>query len=66
MLLVLEKILKNCDGNRFNQPSKQSNNRAENLLFNKSVDKYLLKSPYKNGKVTLPSSISSGQKTYIY
>ena len=38
------------------------NNRAESTFFDKSVDKYLIKVPVKKGKVTLPSSISSGQK----
>ena len=38
------------------------NNRAESTFFDKSVDKYLIKVPIKKGKVTLPSSISSGQK----
>lgn len=36
--------------------------RQETTFFNKSVDKYLLSIPLKNGKITLPSSISSGQK----
>ncbi|WP_267403641.1 MULTISPECIES: patatin-like phospholipase family protein [unclassified Chryseobacterium] len=36
--------------------------RQETTFFNKSVDKYLLSIPLQNGKITLPSSISSGQK----
>ncbi|WP_294286993.1 patatin-like phospholipase family protein [uncultured Chryseobacterium sp.] len=36
--------------------------RQETTFFNKSVDKYLLSIPLKNGKINLPSSISSGQK----
>ncbi|MCS3867462.1 NTE family protein [Chryseobacterium ginsenosidimutans] len=36
--------------------------RQETSFYNKSVDKYLLSIPLKNGKITLPSSISSGQK----
>lgn len=36
--------------------------RQETTFFNKSVDKYLLSIPLKNGKITLPSSISTGQK----
>ena len=36
--------------------------RQETSFFNKSVDKYLLSIPLKNGKITLPSSISTGQK----
>lgn len=38
------------------------NNRSESTFFDKSTDKYLLKVPIKKGKVTLPSSITSGQK----
>ena len=36
--------------------------RQETSFFNKSVDKYLLTIPLKNGKVSFPSSISTGQK----
>ncbi|RNA61017.1 patatin [Chryseobacterium nematophagum] len=36
--------------------------RQESSFFNKSVDKYLLSIPINNGKITLPSSISTGQK----
>jgi NTE family protein len=36
--------------------------RQETTFFNKSVDKYLLTIPLKDGKITLPSSISTGQK----
>lgn len=36
--------------------------RQETTFFNKSVDKYLLTIPLKNGKISLPSSISTGQK----
>lgn len=36
--------------------------RQETSFYNKSVDKYLLSIPLKNGKITLPSSISTGQK----
>ena len=36
--------------------------RQETTFFNKSVDKYLLTIPLKNGKVSFPSSISSGQR----
>ena len=55
----IEKIILDTDFYNliFNQ-----NNRAESSFFNKSVDKYLLKVPIKNGKATLPTSISSGQK----
>lgn len=37
-------------------------NRKETPLFNKSIDKYILTIPIKGGKITLPSSISTGQK----
>jgi len=36
--------------------------RQETTFFNKSVDKYLLTIPLKNGKVSFPSSISTGQR----
>lgn len=36
--------------------------RQETTFFNKSVDKYLLSIPLKDGKISLPSSISTGQK----
>ena len=55
----IEKIVKETDF--YNLISSQ-NNRAESSFFDKNVDKYILKVPIKNGKVTLPSSISSGQK----
>ena len=55
----IEKII--LDTDFYNLISNQ-NNRAESSFFNKSVDKYLLKVPIKNGKATLPTSISSGQK----
>ncbi len=55
----IEKIVMETD---FYNLLNNANNRAETSFFNKSVDKYILKVPIKNGKVTLPSSISSGQK----
>lgn len=55
----IEKIVMETD---FYNLLSNSNNRAEASFFDKSVDKYILKVPIKNGKVTLPSSISSGQK----
>lgn len=55
----IEKIVLETDF--YNLISNQ-NNRAESSFFDKNVDKYLLKVPIKKGKVTLPSSISSGQK----
>ncbi len=36
--------------------------RKESSFFNKTNEKYILNVPLKNGKVTLPSSISTGQK----
>lgn len=36
--------------------------RQETSFFNKSVDKYLLTIPLRNGKVSFPSSISTGQR----
>ena len=36
--------------------------RQETSFFSKSVDKYLLTVPLRNGKVSLPSSISTGQR----
>ncbi len=36
--------------------------RQETSFFSKSVDKYLFTVPLKNGKITLPSSISTGQR----
>lgn len=59
----IEKIVKETDF--YNLISKQSN-RVDASFFDKSVDKYLLKVPVKNGKVTLPTSISSGhQNLYL-
>ncbi len=58
----IEKIVMETD---FYNLLSNANNRAETSFFNKSVDKYLLKVPIKNGKVTLPSSITSGQKKHI-
>ncbi|GGP03469.1 patatin [Cloacibacterium rupense] len=55
----IEKIVMDTD---FYNLLSNANNRSESSFFNKSVDKYILKVPIKNGKVTLPSSISSGQK----
>lgn len=55
----IEKIVMETD---FYSLLSNADNRAETSFFNKSVDKYLVSVPIKNGKVTLPSSISSGQK----
>ena len=55
----IEKIVMDTD---FFSLIRDSKSRKEASFFNKSVDKYLLSIPLKNGKITLPSSISSGQK----
>ncbi|RQP13274.1 MAG: patatin [Chryseobacterium sp.] len=39
-----------------------SKDRLEMPFFSKRVDKYLLQFPIKNGKVQLPTSLSSGQR----
>jgi NTE family protein len=36
--------------------------RQETTFFNKNVDKYLFTVPLKDGRITLPSSISTGQR----
>ncbi|WP_419869353.1 patatin-like phospholipase family protein [Chryseobacterium sp. CT-SW4] len=55
----IEKIVMDTD---FYSLIMDPKSRQESTFFNKSVDKYILSIPLKNGKVTLPSSISSGQK----
>ncbi|AZA52722.1 patatin-like phospholipase family protein [Chryseobacterium sp. G0201] len=55
----IEKIVMDTD---FYSLIMDPKSRKESTFFNKSVDKYLLSIPLKNGKITLPSSISSGQK----
>ena len=55
----IEKIVMDTD---FYSLIMDPKSRKEATFFNKSVDKYLLSVPLKEGKVTLPSSISSGQK----
>lgn len=55
----IEKIVMDTD---FYSLIRDPKSRTESTFFNKSVDKYLLSIPLKNGKVNLPSSISSGQK----
>ncbi|MCY0976085.1 patatin-like phospholipase family protein [Chryseobacterium wangxinyae] len=55
----IEKIVMDTD---FYSLIRDPKSRTESTFFNKSVDKYLLTIPLKNGKVNLPSSISSGQK----
>lgn len=55
----IEKIILDTD---FYSLITDPKSRKEATFFNKSVDKYLLSIPLKNGKVTLPSSISTGQK----
>jgi len=55
----IEKIIMDTD---FYSLIRDPKSRKESTFFNKSVDKYLLSIPVKNGKVNLPSSISTGQK----
>ena len=55
----IEKIVMDTD---FYSLITDPKSRKEGTFFNKTVDKYLLTIPLKNGKITLPSSISSGQK----
>ncbi|KMQ69756.1 patatin [Chryseobacterium sp. FH2] len=55
----IEKIVMDTD---FYSLIMDPKSRQEASFFNKSVDKYLLSIPLKNGKITLPSSISTGQK----
>mgnify|MGYP001283811500 CR=1 FL=1 len=55
----IEKIVMDTD---FYSLIMDPKSRKESTFYNKSVDKYLLSVPLKNGKITLPSSISTGQK----
>lgn len=55
----IEKIVMDTD---FYSLIMDPKSRQEATFYNKSVDKYLLSIPLKNGKITLPSSISTGQK----
>lgn len=55
----IEKIVMDTD---FYSLIRDSKSRTESTFYNKSIDKYLLTIPLKNGKINLPSSISSGQK----
>ncbi|WP_292011058.1 patatin-like phospholipase family protein [Chryseobacterium sp.] len=55
----IEKIVMDTD---FYSLIMDPKSRQESTFFNKTVDKYILSIPLKNGKVTLPSSISTGQK----
>ncbi len=55
----IEKIVMDTD---FYSLIMDPKSRQEASFFNKSVDKYLLSIPLKNGKITLPSSISTGQR----
>ncbi|WP_209388656.1 patatin-like phospholipase family protein [Chryseobacterium sp. RR2-3-20] len=55
----IEKIVMKTD---FYSLIRDPKSRKESTFFNKSVDKYLFSIPLQNGKITLPSSISSGQK----
>jgi len=55
----IEKIVMDTD---FYSLITDPKSRREASFFNKSVDKYLFTVPLKNGKITLPSSISTGQR----
>ncbi|WP_370899072.1 patatin-like phospholipase family protein [Chryseobacterium gossypii] len=55
----IEKIVMDTD---FYSLIMDPKSRQEATFYNKTVDKYLLSIPLKNGKITLPSSISTGQK----
>lgn len=55
----IEKIVMDTD---FYSLIMDPKSRQESSFFNKSVDKYLLSIPLKNGKISLPSSISTGQR----
>ena len=55
----IEKIVMDTD---FYSLMMDPKSRQESSFFNKSVDKYLLSIPLKNGKISLPSSISTGQR----
>lgn len=56
----IEKIVMDTD---FYSIIANEKNRQETSFFNKSVDKYLLTIPVKNGKINvLPKAISTGQK----
>jgi NTE family protein len=55
----IEKIVMDTD---FYSLIMDPKSRKESSFYNKTVDKYLLSIPLKNGKITLPSSISTGQK----
>lgn len=55
----IEKIVMDTD---FYSLITDPKSRQETSFFNKSVDKYLLTIPLKDGKATLPSSISTGQR----
>lgn len=55
----IEKIVMDTD---FYSLIMDPKSRQESTFFNKSVDKYLLSIPLKDGKISLPSSISTGQR----
>ena len=56
----IEKIINNTD---FSAILIGEKSRKEATFFDKSVDKYILSFPIQKRKITLPSSISSGQNT---
>ncbi|MDP9957631.1 NTE family protein [Epilithonimonas hungarica] len=55
----IEKIVMDTD---FYSLITEPKTRQETSFFNKSVDKYLFTVPLKNGKISFPSSISTGQR----
>lgn len=55
----IEKIMMDTD---FYSLITDPKTRQETSFFNKSVDKYLFTVPLKNGKISFPSSISTGQR----
>lgn len=56
----IEKIISKTD---FYSILASQKSRKEASFFDKSVDKYIISFPIKKKKITLPSGISSGQKT---
>lgn len=56
----IEKIINDTD---FSAILIRQKSRKEATFFDKSVDKYILSFPIQKRKITLPSSISSGQNT---
>lgn len=57
----IEKIMNDAD---FYDILSNQKSRKETPFFDKSVDKYIISLPIKKRKISLPSSISSGQRTF--